>query len=76
VIKYERAGCLSVLASFKKKQLLTRFIFQHMIDAIQTIVIKGLATVFSLGSLTCEFQIFYILLSVGEAFSILFAITY
>jgi len=75
VIKYERAGCLSVLASFKKKQLLTRFIFQHMIDAIQTIVIKGLATVFSLGSLTCEFQIFYILLSVGKTFIILLTIT-
>ncbi|MFC1826213.1 hypothetical protein ACFLYZ_02335, partial [Thermodesulfobacteriota bacterium] len=29
---------------------------------------KILTTVFSLGSLTCEFQIFYILLSVGGAF--------
>ena len=28
---------------------------------------KILATVFSLGSLTCEFQMFYILLSVGES---------
>jgi len=30
---------------------------------------KGLDIVFSLGSLTCEFQIFYILLSVGESSS-------
>ena len=31
--------------------------------------IKGLATVFSLSSLTCEFQMFYILLSVGGLIS-------
>ena len=37
---------------------------------------KILATVFSLGSLTCEFQMFYILLSAGESFIILFYSTY
>jgi len=67
VIKCKRADCLSVLVSLKKNQRISNPFLKHMINHVKIIVIKGLVTVFSLDSLSCEFQIFYILLSVGES---------
>ena len=66
MIKCKRAGCLSVLVSLKKKQHNKTTHLLYIIFT-QLIFMKGLAAVFSLGSLVCEFQIFYILLSVGES---------
>ena len=64
VIKCKRSGCLSMLVSLKRKQHIRNLSFKPKSSVIR-ICMKILTTVFSLGSLTCEFQIFYILLSVG-----------
>ena len=58
VIKCKRADCLSILVSFEKKQRTRKFIFKTYDLSLNQYVLKGLATVFSLGSLRCEFQIF------------------
>ena len=44
--------------SFEKKQRIREFIFKTYDLSLNQYVLKGLATVFSLGSLRCEFQIF------------------
>jgi hypothetical protein len=58
VIKCKRADCLSILVSFEKKQRIRKFIFKAYDLSLNQYVLKGLATVFSLGALRCEFQIF------------------
>ena len=76
VMKCKIADCLSILVSFEKKQRIRKFIFKTYDLSLNQYVLKGLATVFSLGSLGCEFQIFYILLSVGESFIMKFSSTF
>jgi hypothetical protein len=58
VIKCKIADCLSILVSFEKKQRIREFIFKIYDLSLNQYVLKGLATVFSLGSIRCEFQIF------------------
>ena len=58
MIKCKRADCLSILVRFEKKQRIRKFIFKTYDLSLSQYVLKGLATVFSLGSLRCEFQIF------------------
>ena len=58
MIKCKIADCLSILVSFEKKQRIRKFIFKTYDLSLNQYVLKGLATVFSLGSLRCEFQIF------------------
>jgi len=58
VIKYKRADCLSILVRFEKKQRIRKFIFKTYDLSLNQYVLKGFVTVFSLGSLICEFQIF------------------
>ena len=58
VIKCKIADCLSILGSFEKKQRIRKFIFKTYDLSLNQYVLKGLVTVFSLGSLICEFQIF------------------
>ena len=57
-MKCKIADCLSILVSFEKKQRIRKFIFKAYDLSLNQYVLKGLATVFSLGSLRCEFQIF------------------
>jgi hypothetical protein len=57
-MKCKIADCLSILVSFEKKQRIKKFIFKTYDLLLNQYVLKGLATVFSLGSLRCEFQIF------------------
>jgi hypothetical protein len=57
-MKCKIADCLSILVSFEKKQRIKKFIFKTYDLSLNQYVLKGLATVFSLGSLRCEFQIF------------------
>jgi hypothetical protein len=58
VIKCKIADCLSILVSFEKKQRIRKFIFKTYDLSHNQYVLKELATVFSLGSIRCEFQIF------------------
>ncbi len=57
-MKCKITDCLSILVSFEKKQRIRKFIFKTYDLSLNQYVLKGLATVFSLGSLRCEFQIF------------------
>ena len=57
-MKCKIADCLSILVSLEKKQRIRKFIFKTYDLSLNQYVLKGLATVFSLGSLRCEFQIF------------------
>jgi len=50
-MKCKIADCLSILVSFKKKQRIRKFIFKASDLSLNQYVLKGLATVFSLGSL-------------------------
>jgi len=56
-MKCKIADCLSILVSFEKKQR-RKFIFKAYDLSLNQYVLQGLTTVFSLGSLRCEFQIF------------------
>jgi len=57
-MKCKIADCLSILVSFEKKQRIRKFIFKTYDLSLNQYVLKGLATVFSLGALRREFQIF------------------
>ena len=50
-MKCKIADCLSILVSFEKKQRIRKFIFKTYDLSLNQYVLKGLATVFSLGSL-------------------------
>ncbi|WDN87400.1 hypothetical protein BuS5_00368 [Desulfosarcina sp. BuS5] len=65
MIKYKRSDCLSVLVSLKKKQHIRQLMFKGYELAFKQPELKDRPLFFSLGSLTCEFQTFYILLSVA-----------
>ena len=55
-----------MLVRLEKKQVIKQCVFKKMVWR-KTSCMKILTTVFSLGSLICEFQTFYILLSEGGA---------
>ena len=58
VMKCKIADCLSILVSLEKKQRIRKFILKVYDLSLNRYVLKVLTTVFSLGSLRCEFQIF------------------
>jgi hypothetical protein len=69
MMKCKIADCLSILVSFEKKQRIRKFIFKiYDLSLNNQYVLKGLATVFSLGSLRCEFQIFLHFIISGRVF--------
>jgi len=51
MIKCKIADCLSILVSFEKKQRIRELIFKAYDLSLNQYILKGLATVFSLGSL-------------------------